>query len=132
MENKIIFSLILIIVLFIGFLFYYEKLFDVQTFITPIYSPLIPNRYCPECGKLSNFQCSRCSNCGFCVTDSGFSECVPGDSSGPYFRQDCAIWNYGQPQINTIFVQPIQSSWWHIPRHVKRFDRSEKRRTRRR
>lgn len=132
MENKYLLILIFVIILIIGILIYREKLFDVQTFITPIYSSFIPSRYCSECGKLSNFQCGRCSNCGFCVTEHRYGECVPGDVYGPYFRQDCVEWNYGQPQINTVFVQPIQTSWWNVPRYVRRFDRSDKKRRPRR
>jgi hypothetical protein len=132
MENKYIVTIIFITILLIGFLIYHEKLFNIQTFITPIYTSQIPTRYCPECGKLGNFQCSRCSNCGFCITERGSGECVPGDSVGPYFRQDCAVWNYGQPQINTIFVQPVQQSWWSIPRYFRRFDRSDRKRRDRR
>lgn len=137
METKIWLVIIIIFVLFISYLIYSENLFGVQTFITPIYTSYVPTRYCPECGNLSAFQCGKCSNCGFCTTETGFSECVPGDSTGPYFRQDCSFWNYGQPQINTIYVQPVQSSWWptwwnvnnrnwDVPRHVKRYDRTSR------
>lgn len=55
-----------------------------------------PN-YCSACGYKSRSGCSKCVNCGFCITTTGFGECVPGDSKGPYFREDCAIWEYVSP-----------------------------------
>ena len=54
-------------------------------------------RYCPSCGWRSRNSCSKCTNCGYCITASGYGECVPGDSSGPYFRSDCMYWEYGDP-----------------------------------
>lgn len=54
-------------------------------------------KYCPSCGNRSSKNCGKCTNCGTCVTPNGQSECVPGDSSGPYFRKDCHYWIYGTP-----------------------------------
>lgn len=54
-------------------------------------------KYCPSCGWRSRYACSKCTNCGYCITASGYGECVPGDSSGPYFRNDCMYWEYGDP-----------------------------------
>ncbi len=54
-------------------------------------------KYCPSCGWRSRTACSKCINCGFCVNNKGQGECVPGDSQGPYFREDCAYWEYGSP-----------------------------------
>jgi len=54
-------------------------------------------RYCPSCGWRSRYSCAKCTNCGYCITPSGYGECVPGDSSGPYFRSDCTYWEYGDP-----------------------------------
>lgn len=53
--------------------------------------------YCPSCGWRSRNSCSKCTNCGYCITASGYGECVPGDSSGPYFRSDCLYYEYGSP-----------------------------------
>ncbi len=52
-------------------------------------------KYCPSCGWRSRYSCSKCTNCGYCITPSGYGECVPGDSSGPYFREDCQSWIFG-------------------------------------
>ena len=57
-------------------------------------------KYCPSCGWRSRYSCNKCTNCGWCVTASGYGECVPGDSSGPYFREDCQHWEYGDPYHN--------------------------------
>lgn len=54
-------------------------------------------RYCGGCGRRSRLGCSKCTNCGFCVTSDGRGSCVSGDAHGPYFREDCAIWEYGEP-----------------------------------
>ncbi len=53
--------------------------------------------YCPSCGWRSNESCSRCIGCGWCVTSDGYGQCSPGDASGPYYRNDCVYWNYGNP-----------------------------------
>lgn len=56
-------------------------------------------KYCPSCGWRSRHSCSKCTNCGYCVTSTGYGECVPGDSYGPYFREDCQYWEYGDPYV---------------------------------
>jgi hypothetical protein len=55
------------------------------------------NKYCDDCGHKSRRSCSSCLNCGFCVTYDGYGECVPGDESGPYFREDCQYWEFNNP-----------------------------------
>ena len=66
-------------------------------------------KYCPSCGWRSRYSCSKCTNCGYCITPSGYGECVPGDSSGPYFRSDCAYWEYSDPYYNYPYshIYPI-------------------------
>jgi len=54
-------------------------------------------KYCPSVGWRSRHSCSKCTNGGWCITPSGYGECVPGDSSGPYFRDDCMYYEYGDP-----------------------------------
>jgi len=54
-------------------------------------------QYCPSCGWRSRMSCSKCTNCGYCVTPNGTGECVPGDAAGPYFRSDCIGWEYSRP-----------------------------------
>ena len=58
-------------------------------------------RYCPSCGWRDPYSsCGKCTNCGTCITPNGKAECVPGDSAGPYFREDCQMWLYGTPYYN--------------------------------
>ena len=66
-------------------------------------------QYCPSCGWRSRYSCSKCTNCGYCISASGRGECVPGDSSGPYFRDDCMYWEYSDPYYNYPYshVQPV-------------------------
>ena len=52
-------------------------------------------RYCPSAGWRSRYSCAKCTNAGWCVNSAGYGECVPGDSSGPYFRDDCQYYSYG-------------------------------------
>lgn len=52
-------------------------------------------KYCPSCGWRSRYSCSKCTNCGYCITASGQGQCVPGDASGPYFRTDCQYYEFG-------------------------------------
>jgi len=82
-------------------------------------------KYCPSCGWRSRYACSKCTNCGYCVTASGYGECVPGDSSGPYFRNDCMYWEYGDPYEYYPYshIYPIVSIRSNYPtvrwRHTK-------------
>lgn len=52
-------------------------------------------QYCPSCGWRSMKSCKDCINCGICTTANGVSSCSLGDQSGPYYRNDCAYWDYG-------------------------------------
>jgi len=54
-------------------------------------------QYCPDCGWRSRNKCSMCRNCGYCITDSGQGKCVPGNGTGPFYREDCMYWEYGDP-----------------------------------
>lgn len=53
--------------------------------------------YCGSCSGKTSYACAKCTNCGTCQTASGVSECVSGDSSGPYFRDDCVFYTYNNP-----------------------------------
>lgn len=77
---------------------------------------------CPNCGKRNKLQCFECNTCGWCLTPNGYGECVPGDSKGPYFRQDCLAWQSGPPPITynhplISYRQPMITAyrrprWW--------------------
>lgn len=57
------------------------------------------SRYCTQCGWKSRTTCSDCNNCGYCIDYDGNGKCEPGDSRGPYFREDCVVWEY-KPFVN--------------------------------
>ncbi len=60
-------------------------------------------RYCGSCGWRNRYSCSKCTNCGFGIRADGYGECVPGDSSGPYFSNKYAYWEYGSPSYYAPF-----------------------------
>lgn len=73
--------------------------------------------YCRSCGWKSRAACSNCTNCGYCVTADGRGECVSGDQNGPYFRQDCARYEYNNP-INTFPVTSYPSYGYNYPGYL--------------
>lgn len=76
-------------------------------------------QYCPSCGWRSRNTCSKCTNCGYCITASGYGECVPGDNNGPYFRSDCLYWEYGDPYYNYPYsnIYPVTTVNSVYPRY---------------
>ena len=66
-------------------------------------------KYCSSCKWKSKSSCDSCTNCGYCVTADGYGECVAGDSSGPYFREDCAYYSYGDHWYNYPYGQAYPS-----------------------
>ncbi len=56
-------------------------------------------QYCPSCNWRTRYSCSKCTNCGYCITANGVGSCEPGSSAGPYFRKDCAYWQYSDPSM---------------------------------
>jgi len=79
-------------------------------------------KYCSSCGYKSRRGCAKCVNCGICVTPNGYSECLPGDSSGPYFRNDCSFWNFGRSYYPYNHIEPV----------IRRYSKHPRRRYRRR
>ena len=76
--------------------------------------------YCGGCGYKNRGNCRNCLDCGFCINYNGYGECVPGDSSGPYFRSDCASWEYGRP---TPILHPRYRRRRWPRRYLGRFNR---------
>lgn len=54
-------------------------------------------RYCGSCTGRTRRSCGKCLNCGWCMNSKGVGTCVAGDSHGPFFRDDCMYWEYGNP-----------------------------------
>lgn len=82
-------------------------------------------RYCPSAGWRSRSSCAKCTNAGWCVNASGYGQCVPGDSSGPYFTSDCVYWEYGDPYYYAPMshIYPIVSTRSIYPYHRWRLRR---------
>ena len=53
--------------------------------------------FCYTCKEKTPNQCLRCFNCGFCVDQFGNAKCIGGDQYGPWNREKCARWIYGDP-----------------------------------
>lgn len=70
------------------------------------YHSYYPYRYCSKCGYKSRRKCADCTNCGYCLPYRGPGECVPGDNNGPYFRQDCMVWEYNSPYNDYAHIFP--------------------------
>lgn len=70
---------------------------------------IFKNKYCSKCNYNNRKKCSKCINCGYCHTIYGTRECIPGDSKGPYFREDCIFWEYLNPRywMNYYYIFPF-------------------------
>ncbi len=107
-------TLVLILILIVGFIFLSAPLkcagIAPEAFSSSYDHYGFYKRYCPSCSWRSKSSCSNCTNCGYCITPSGFGECVPGDSNGPYFKDNCMYWNYGDSNYsytNLSSVYPV-------------------------
>jgi hypothetical protein len=67
-------------------------------------------KYCGYCGYQNIYECKNCTNCGVCTTADGRSECINGDITGPYFREDCMSWEYQQQPPTTQYLMPYHYS----------------------
>ena len=102
----IVISIILVVLLYVNYNKNTEPFYGYNSYY---------KNYCPSCGWRSRKSCSKCLNCGFCITAQGTGECVPGDSKGPYFRSDCAAWEYDSaytyyPYANLYPVVKVKSA----------------------
>lgn len=84
----------------------FNKFYNSNDTVEPFYTNYgYYKRYCSNCGHRSRASCSKCTTCGFCLSYGRYAdgshgligECTTGDASGPYFRADCAYWEYGDP-----------------------------------
>ena len=87
--------------------------------------------YCRNCGNKSRGACAACVNCGYSINQFGIGECVPGDASGPYFRQDTLYWEYGNPNYYplTYASVPLYTNGTrdYDTRYNRRYNRSNNR-----
>lgn len=56
--------------------------------------------YCGNCESKDRTMCAKCLNCGVCYDNIGRGKCMPGDSNGPFFTNDCSFWEYSDPYFN--------------------------------
>lgn len=82
-------------------------------------------KYCTNCGSNNRRNCNNCTNCGYCITPNGRGECVPGDSNGPYFREDCIGYEHTSPRYNIGRVYPYwrRDGYYYDPRGYPRTTR---------
>jgi hypothetical protein len=59
--------------------------------------------YCSDCGFRTRYSCAKCTNCGYSIDAGGVGQCLPGDSSGPFFDTG-----------NTMFYQ-FDSPYFYYP-----------------
>lgn len=112
------------VILIIIFLLALTYLGNNSNVMENFYSSYYKN-YCPSCNWRNRRTCSKCLNCGFCLTAEGTGECVPGDSNGPYFRNDCVAWEYGDqyqyyPYANLYPVVKVKSSNPYFQKQLKK------------
>ena len=69
---------------------------------------------CSQCGSMSRRRCGTCANCGYCIPERG--SCVPGNNRGPYFRDDCVVWEYTHPFMHYL-------DYYRYPHYKKHFRR---------
>lgn len=67
--------------------------------------------YCSNCSHRNRKKCAACNNCGYCINSNGNGECIVGDINGPYFRQDCKIWEKGNPILTPLYIEQKNSYW---------------------
>ncbi len=115
---------IFIAIIIIGFIIIYlvAKYGNMENFYT--YNSYY-KQYCPSCNWRSRRTCSKCLNCGYCETAQGVGECVPGDANGPFFRNDCVTWQYGDayqyyPYANLYPVNLVKSSNPYFQKQLKK------------
>lgn len=88
-------TLFMTIIIFL-ILLYCDK--PIEGFYSPWNLFYTSTKYCSECNTQSRYSCNNCINCGYCINNRGLGECVVGDESGPYFRDDCIYYEYGKQQ----------------------------------
>jgi len=59
-----------------------------------------------DCYKLNQRDCMKYANCGLCLKN-GRKECVPGDTQGPFFKEDCEGWMHTDYYDRHIFNEKV-------------------------
>ena len=53
--------------------------------------------------------CNKYSNCGLCA-QNGNRKCVPGDEQGPFFTENCDLWEYTNYYDRHIFGEKVHTT----------------------
>jgi len=61
-----------------------------------------------DCYDETARDCMKYSNCGLCYKN-GIKTCIPGDSYGPFFKDNCSNWEYMNYYDEHIFNDKINS-----------------------
>lgn len=59
-----------------------------------------------DCYSLSGKDCLNYSNCGLCYKDDK-AQCIPGDTQGPFFKEDCEQWEHTNYYDRHIFGEKV-------------------------
>ncbi len=70
------------------------------------FDPLFVGQDGVDCYKLYTDQCLNCANCGLCLKDNKL-KCVPGDSKGPFWKDDCMGWIHTNEYDKYIFGEKV-------------------------
>ena len=108
MCNKYIIALVVLIAIAIVFI----KRGQTEHFETG-WNPLWVGQKAKDCYSLGPNDCLDFENCGICRTGSTL-QCVPGDTNGPYFKENCNQWMHTNFYDRHIFgekVTTITPSW---------------------
>jgi len=84
---------------------------------------------CTSCSYKSNEECANCSNCGICIYEDKTSKCVSGDINGPYFIDNCAMWNYNNMDTDPYYVSYYPDGYYTIPNYRHYYGNNMGRRT---
>jgi len=79
------------------------------------YNPIMKPK-CLDCYYKNTNECNSCKNCGICKRGK-FASCVPGNSNGPTFNEDCQeyVYNIQDKHINSIpWKWSPQAETWNI------------------
>ncbi len=92
-----------------------------------IWDPLWLGRTNKDCYNLNEEDCMKYTNCGLCL-NNGKAKCIPGDDTGPLFKEGCDRWvhtNYrdrhlfGEKVVTIIpphdYRYPDYEAWWPSP-----------------
>lgn len=84
------------------------------------WDPAWTNQTSKDCYLENIKDCTKYANCGICYKD-GVKECIPGDYQGPFFKEDCELWEHTNFYDRFIFGEKVTtiSQPWNIFRDIE-------------